>query len=166
MSKAIWAIESLIVLFGKLSGYLVVLLATLVVYDALNRYLFSGGSVALQELEWHLFDMIFLLGLSFALQADRHVRVDMFYAHFSDRRKAIVDLLSNLLLILPFVLMVIYVSYDYVMLSFNQHEISPDPGGLCCRYLIKSMMIVGFVLLGLQSLAEIYKNIKSIRECA
>lgn len=163
MSKAIKAIESLIEIFAKLAAFLVLILSLLVVYDSVNRYFFGGGSVALQELEWHLFDILFLLGLSYTLKHDKHVRVDIFYSNFSIRTKAVVNIISQLFLILPFVLLILYVSYDYIMLSFSQNEISPDPGGLCCRYAIKSMMVLGFILLGLQSLAELGKNITLLK---
>ncbi len=157
-------IESLTQLFAKIAAFLVIVLSLLVVYDSINRYFFAGGSVALQELEWHLFDIIFLLGLSYTLKSDKHVRVDIFYANYSQKTKAIINIISQVFLILPFVFLILYVSYDYVALSYNQNEISPDPGGLGYRYLIKSMMIAGFVLLGLQSVAEISKNIKIVKE--
>ncbi len=157
-------IESLTQLFAKIAAFLVIMLSLLVVYDSINRYFFGGGSVALQELEWHLFDIIFLLGLAYTLKSDKHVRVDIFYANYSEKTKAIVNIISQIFLILPFVFLILYVSYGYVELSYNQNEISPDPGGLGYRYLIKSMMIAGFILLGLQSVAEIFKNIKIIKK--
>ncbi|MCH9813447.1 MAG: TRAP transporter small permease subunit [Epsilonproteobacteria bacterium] len=163
MSKAIKAIEYLIDLFAKLAALLVLILSFLVVYDSISRYFFDGGSVALQELEWHLFDIIFLLGLSYTLKSDKHVRVDIFYTHFTQQTKAIVNIIAQLFLVLPFVLLVLYVSYDYIALSYGQNEISADPGGLCCRYLIKSMMMVGFFLLGIQSFAEVAKNITKLK---
>jgi TRAP-type mannitol/chloroaromatic compound transport system permease small subunit len=156
-------IDNITRVFAILSAILIVALSLLVVYDALNRYLFHGGSVALQELEWHLFDIIFLTGLSYTLLHDSHVRVDIFYSKFSDKTKAIVNIFSHLFLIIPFALMIVYMSYPYIMMSFDQNEISSDPGGLCCRYLIKSMIIFGFSLLALQSLSEVFKNIRSLK---
>ena len=156
-------IEKLIALFAKFAALLVIFLSLLVVYDALNRYLLHGGSVALQELEWHIFDILFLLGLSYTLQQDKHVRVDIFYASFSPRTKAIIEIISQLFMVLPFTLLILYVSWDFVMQSYLQHEISSDPGGLTHRYLIKGMILVGFVLLGLQSLVILWRNIRLLR---
>ena len=164
MEKVVALTERLIALFARFSALLTIALALLVVYDALNRYLFHSGSVALQEWEWHLFDIIFLLGLSYTLQQDKHVRVDIFYARFSENTKAVIDTFAQLFLILPFTLMILWVSYDFVALSFSQHEISADPGGLGYRYLIKGMILVGFSLLALQSLCRLYRNIQKIRE--
>ena len=156
-------IDNLVEFFGKVSSYLVLVLSLLVVYDALSRYLFHEGSVALQELEWHIFDVVFLLGLSFALKSDEHVRVDIFYSQFSPKTKAVVNLISMLFLVIPFSLMVIYTSSNFVYLSFLQNEISSDPGGLKYRYIIKGFIAFGFVLLSLQAVSEVVKNIKVLR---
>ena len=156
-------IEKIVSLFAKLAAYLVIALSLLVVYDAMNRYLFHGGSVALQELEWHIFDILFLLGLSYTLQKDAHVRVDIFYARFSPKTKAFIDILSQLFLVIPFSLLVLYVSWDFVLQSYAQHEISSDPGGLTHRYLIKGMILLGFVLLLLQSFAILWQKIAFLR---
>lgn len=164
MDSVVAAIERLIALFAKVAALLVIALSLLVVWDALNRYLFHGGSVALQEWEWHLFDILFLLGLSYTLQSDKHVRVDIFYSRFTPRTKAIVDTLSQLFLVIPFTLLILYVSWDFVAISYAQHEVSADPGGLSHRYLIKGMILVGFVLLLLQSLCTLWHNIRKVRE--
>jgi len=155
--------EKIISLFAKISALLVVALSFLVVYDALNRYFFGGGSVALQELEWHLFDIIFLIGLSYTLQSDKHVRVDIFYASFSEKTKAKIEIFSQLFLVIPFSMLILYVSYDFVVQSYLQNEISPDPGGLTHRYLIKSTILAGFFLLLIQSLCTLYKNIQLLK---
>ncbi len=158
MGSISYYIDRLTAFFGKVAAILVVALTLLIVYDAGMRYLFHSGSVALQELEWHLYDMIFLLGLSYTLKHDKHVRVDIFYAKFSKKTKAIINIISQVFLVLPFVALVLYVSWDFVAMSYAQHEGSSDPGGLCCRYIIKSGVILAFILLGLQSISEIYKN--------
>jgi TRAP-type mannitol/chloroaromatic compound transport system permease small subunit len=157
------AIDSLTDFFGKVSSYLVLVLSLLVVYDALGRYLFHEGSVALQELEWHIFDVVFLVGLSWALKVDEHVRVDIFYSRFSPKTKAFVNLVSMLFLIIPFSIMIVYTSSNFIYLSFLQDEISSDPGGLKYRYVIKGFIAFGFVLLALQGVSEAFKNLKILR---
>ena len=163
MRKISYLIEKLTAFFGKIAGVLVVALTLLIVYDAGMRYLFHEGSVALQELEWHFYDLIFLLGLSYTLKHDKHVRVDIFYMRYSPKTKAVLNIISQIFLILPFVALVVYVSWDFVAMSYAQHEGSSDPGGLCCRYAIKSAVILAFVLLGLQSVSEIYKNFLKLK---
>jgi len=142
---------------GYLASVLVVILSLLVAYDAGMRYLFSAGSIALQEIEWHLFDVIFLLGLSYALKHDKHVRVDIFFERYSQNTRMIVQILSMLLLVLPFSLLFLNDALDMTMQSYLQDEVSSDPGGLTHRWLIKAMLVLSFVLLILQSLSEILK---------
>jgi len=142
---------------GYLAAILVVLLSLLVAYDAGMRYLFSAGSIALQEVEWHLFDMIFLLGLSYALKHDKHVRVDIFFEKYSPDTKHIVQILSMLFLLIPFSLLFLNDALDMTFQSFLQHEVSPDPGGLGNRWVIKAVLVFAFVLLMIQALSEVLK---------
>lgn len=142
---------------GAIAAFLVVLLSLLVAYDAAMRYLFSEGSIALQEVEWHLFDVIFLLGLTYALKHDKHVRVDIFFERYSKESRSIVQILSMLFLIIPFSLVFLSDSIDMLIQSYLQHEISSDPGGLTHRYIIKGVLVISFILLILQALSEVLK---------
>ena len=142
---------------GIIAAFLVVVLSLLVSYDAMMRYLFAAGSIALQEIEWHLFDIIFLLGLTYALKHDKHVRVDIFFERYSKETKAIVQILSMLLLVIPFSLLFLSDSIDMFTQSYLQNEISSDPGGLTHRYIIKGVLVLSFILLIIQALSEILK---------
>lgn len=144
------------------SALVLALLVMLVVYDATARYLFQTGSIALQELEWHLFDIVILLGIGHTLQQNLHVRVDIFYDSFSERTRNIVDIFAFTFFIFPFSLLIIYIGFDFVMLSFDQLEGSSNPGGLPYRFLVKSLMPIAFILLGLQVLSELIKRIKAL----
>ena len=137
---------------------ILVILVLLVVYDATARYLFSSGSIALQELEWHLFDVIILFGISYTLKQNAHVRVDIFYASYSKKTKALINIISSIFFILPFSILIIYISLDFVAMSFAQNEVSSNPGGLEYRYIVKSLMPLSFVFLSLQALKEIKLN--------
>ena len=142
---------------GYIAAFIVVILSLLVAYDSVMRYLFASGSIALQEIEWHLFDVIFLLGLTYALKHDKHVRVDIFYEHYTQDTKAMVQILSQLLLILPFSVLFVYDAYDMALQSFLQQEVSSDPGGLPYRWVIKGVLVFAFILLILQSFSEMIK---------
>ncbi len=148
---------------GKTAGAALVVLVILVVYDALMRYLFQSGSIALQELEWHLFDVIILLSIAYTFSHDAHVRVDIFYERFSARTKALVNLAGTVLFVLPFSLLIIYLGIDFVSLSFSQMEASADPGGLPYRFIIKSFIPLAFVLMALQSLRVIVLSYQTFR---
>ncbi|MEA3492173.1 MAG: TRAP transporter large permease subunit [Campylobacterota bacterium] len=141
---------------------MVVVLALLVTYDAIMRYLFSAGSIGLQEVEWHLYDMVFLLGITYALKHNKHVRVDIFYERYSNQTRAIIQIFSMLFLVIPFSALLMSDAYDLMMQSYLQQEISSDPGGLTHRYLIKGMIFVSFGLLVMQAVSEILKSYHSL----
>ncbi len=147
---------------GFLTAILAIFLALLIGYDATMRYLYSGGSIALQELEWHIFDAVFLFGLSYALKHDKHVRVDILFVHYSKETKAIVQILSMIFLLIPFALLFLNGSYDMMVQSYLQNEISSDPGGLSRRYIIKGVLFLAFVLLLFQAISEIIKAYQKI----
>lgn len=146
-----------------MAGAALAVLVLLVVYDALMRYLFQSGSVALQELEWHLFDVIILLSLAYTLSHDAHVRVDLFYEHFSLKTKAAINLIGSILFILPFSILIIYLGLDYVAMSFSQMEASADPGGLPYRFIIKAFIPAAFVLMVLQTFRVIVSSYQTMR---
>ena len=143
---------------GYLTAFVLVILVLLVVYDASARYIFSSGSIALQELEWHLFDEIILFGIAYTLRENSHVRVDIFYASYSDKTKALVNIIGSLFFILPFSILIIYIGLDFVQQSFIQNEASSNPGGLEYRFIVKSFMPLAFVFLALQALKDAYDN--------
>ena len=147
-----------------LSAFALTCLVLLVVYDASARYLFNAGSIALQELEWHLFDIVILFSIAYALHVNVHVRVDIFYDHFSVKIKEIINIISALFFILPLSVLIIYVGYDFVLMSYTQLEASSNPGGLPFRYIVKALMPLSFVLLFLQALSEVMHAIGRLRE--
>ena len=163
MLKLSYWIDELSKWAGALGAIAAMALALLIVYDASMRYIFNEGSVALQELEWHLFDILFLLGLSYALKHNKHVRVDLFYARMSAKFKEIVQIITMIFFVIPLGLLVVGFSWDFVLQSFIQGEMSPDPGGLCCRYIIKSFVIISFILLILQAISETIKSCYKIK---
>ena len=152
-----YTIDTLIKRIGFLTAVLALLLALLIGYDAIMRYLFSEGSIALQEIEWHLFDVVFLFGLSYALKHDKHVRVDILFVNYSANTKAVVQILSMLFLLIPFSLFFLNGALDMTIQSFMQNEVSSDPGGLGYRFIIKGILFLAFILLVLQALSEIIK---------
>ena len=138
---------------GILVSWLASILVLIVCYDVVTRYAFNTSSVAVQELEWHVFAALFLLGATYTLKHDKHVRVDIFYSRYSQKRKALVNLVGVVLFLLPFCIIVIYTSLDFVHNSFKVLESSPDPGGLPARYIIKSVLPISFFFLLLQGIA-------------
>ena len=146
---------------GKLTSWLILLMVLIICYDVFMRSAFQIGSVALQELEWHLFALVFLLGAGYTLKHDGHVRVDIFYqSRWMDKRnRAWVDVFGFLFLLLPFCLLVIISSLPFVFNSFDIAEGSPDAGGLSYRFLLKSAIPIGFCLVLLQGFAGFLQNL-------
>ncbi|TKI70034.1 TRAP transporter small permease subunit [Sulfurimonas crateris] len=156
-------IDKTIKYLGYFTAFVVALLVLLVVYDATVRYLFSGGSVALQELEWHLFDIVILFGIVYALRESAHVRVDIFYASFSQKTQALINIIASLLFVLPFSFLIIYIGVDFVSMSYLQNEASSNPGGLEYRFLVKSLMPLSFAFLSLQAIRDAKTNFDAWR---
>ena len=102
------------------------------------------------------------MGSSITLQKDEHVRVDVFYSKFSEKKKQIINLLGNVFFLLPFSLVIFYTSLPFVEDSLSILESSPDPGGLPYRIIIKSIIPISFLLLALQGVINILKNLKKI----
>ena len=151
-------IESVIDLFGKVAAWLTLSIVLLIVVNVILRYTMSLGSVWAQELEWHLLAAMILFGISFSLLRGDNVRVDLFYANYTPQKKYIVDLVSAILTIIIAVFFV-KLSINYVGQSFSIGEKSPDPGGIPMRWLVKSLIPIGFSLLALQGFAEMLRVI-------
>ena len=141
---------------GRLASWLGLMLVLLVAFDVLARYLFAYGSVALQELEWHLLAATALIGMSYTLHRGEEVRVDILYARFRPSARRLVDLLTAALT-LALSLIVIKLSLAYVNQSYALGEGSPDPGGLPYRFVLKALIPLGFMLLAIQAVVQFYR---------
>ncbi len=147
---------------GKGVAWLNTLLVLLICYDVIARYLFNSTFSAIIELEWHLFAFIFLVGAAYALKHDKHVRVDVFYANFTEKQQAWVNLLGTVFFLIPFCLIVIYTSIRFTGNAFAINEGSPDPGGLPARYVVKAAIPIGFTLLLLQAISLLIKSLLTL----
>ena len=116
------------------------------------------GSVFLQDVVLYLHGSLFLLGAAFALKRGAHVRVDIFYRNFNESKKALVDLLGNVIFLQPVCWTILFYSWGYVEFSWRIMEVSPEPDGLPFVYIQKSLLIAVAALLSLQSLSEILKS--------
>ncbi|SHI11437.1 TRAP transporter small permease subunit [Ferrimonas marina] len=144
---------------GQLCGLLMLLMLLLAFLVVVLRYVFDLGSIALQEAVLYLHGALFTLGAGFTLKHQGHVRVDIFYREWSPRRKAWVDLLGTLLLLLPFLGFIALQSWDYVANAWARMEGSVEAGGLGLVYLQKSLILALVLTLGLQALAELGRNL-------
>ena len=155
-------IDAFIDLVGRIASWLVFVLALVMGGNVLLRYGFSLGWIWAQELEWHLLVPICLIGMSYALRHGEHVRVDILFASFSPRAKHAVDALAAVLAMV-FSALVIWLSLAYVAQSWSIGEGTANPGGIEYRYVIKSLIPIGFALLFLQSLAQAIHSVLAAR---
>lgn len=156
-------LDAFIERIGKLSSWLIFMLVLMVAGDVLFRYFFHISSIAEQELQWHILAAIAMFGSAFTFQQKEHVRVDLFYHHYNEKIKILMDILIPLFIIIPFSIFIVYLSLDYVMQSYNNGEVSPDPGGLPYRYLVKSLIPLGFTLILIQGIAVLLKAVSEIK---
>lgn len=152
------AINSFSELLGKVTAILFILLLLNVFYDVIMRYLFNDVSIGMQELEWHLYAAVFMLGIPYTLYKDGHVRVDIIYDSLSARKQAWIDILGTLFLLIPFTLLVVKYGFDFSMEAYGLGEGSGDPGGLPYRWIIKGVIPFAFFAIFLSGVGLMLKS--------
>ncbi|WP_428023347.1 TRAP transporter small permease subunit [Arcobacter sp.] len=144
---------------GTITAITMVLMILNVFYDVIMRYFFKSGSIAMQEMEWHLFSIIILLGISYTLKEDGHVRVDLIYDRLPDRKKAMINMVGVITFILPIALLVGLSSIGNAHEAYVSMEQSGDPGGLPYRWIVKALIPLSFLLLLITSIGYFIKNL-------
>lgn len=143
---------------GRFVSWITALLVLVVFGDVVMRYVFQISFVFTQELEWHLFGFIFLIGAGYTLLHDGHVRVDIIYQKLGSKAQAWINLIGCLFFLFPGCFLVVFTSLGFVENSFAIFEGSPDPGGVPLRFILKSMIPLGFFLVWLQGLSLFIKS--------
>lgn len=123
----------------------------------IGRYAFATSSVMMEELAWHVSGAAWLIGLSYTLISDHHVRVDVLYERFGTKTKAWIETLGIIVLLLPFTVIAINMLGDFFWSSWKQGEVSNSPGGLPARYVIKFIMLASFGLLAVAAVSRLLK---------
>ena len=150
-------IDTLLDQIGRATSYIWLVLLAVVVVNVVLRYAFSEGRIELEELQWHLYSIGFLLGMSYAYKADSHIRVDVLHERMQPRTQAWIEFYGILLFLLPFISLVLIYALPFVYSSWNLNEISPSPGGLPMRWLIKAFLPIGFFLLLLAVISRLIR---------
>jgi TRAP-type mannitol/chloroaromatic compound transport system permease small subunit len=161
--KLAGGIDAFTDLVGRATSWLALGIALVMGANVLMRYSFSIGFIWAQELEWHIFVPICLFGMSYALLHREHVRVDVLFQYFSDRNKRRVEILSAIIS-MAFCAIVIRLSIPYVYQSWSIGEGTANPGGIDYRYIIKSLIPIGFAIMFLQSFSEAIKSYLAMRK--
>jgi len=164
MLKMVQKIDHINDLIGRSIAWFTLLMVLVTFLIVLLRYAFNLGWIAMQESVVYLHAVVFMLGAGYTLKQNKHVRVDIFYAKMSARNKAWVDLIGSLLLLMPFCIFIIVVSWNYVSLSWSLFESSRDAGGLPAVFLLKTTIPVMAGLVLLQGIAQAMRSILTLRE--
>lgn len=167
MNRFLFFVDELNEKLGRLVAWLVVVIVLVGSWNAVARFLAKGigrgvNLNALQDAQWYLFSLLFLLGAAHALRRDAHVRVDVFSSRASPRARNWINLLGATFLLIPFCIVVIWAAWPLVHDAWAVREASPDPGGLA-RYPIKTAIPIGFALLLLQGLSEWARSAHALR---
>ena len=149
------AIDRLVGWVGELAAIMWPLLVLLIVIQVVARYVFGQGSIMMEEMQWHLYAMGFMLGLSLTEVRERNVRIDVIAERFKPRTRLWIELIGLLTMFMPFVLFIIWAGIPFFMTSFNLAETSAAPGGLPYRWFIKSFIITAFALLALVGIGRL-----------
>lgn len=144
---------------GTVTAVAMVLMIINVFYDVVMRYFFRSGSIGMQEMEWHLFSVIILLGVAYTLKEDGHVRVDLIYDRLTHKKKATINMIGAVVFVLPIAVLVGLSSIDNAVEAYMSMEQSGDPGGLPYRWIVKALIPLSFLLLIITNIGFFIKNL-------
>ncbi len=148
--------------FGRIADWLVLLACLISAGNAFVRYGLSTSSNAWLEVQWYCFAGVVMLGASYTLFRNEHVRVDLVYGSLGERARLWVDVFGFVLFLLPAMGLLAWMTWPFFLDSFFRHEGSPNAGGLL-RWPVKILLPLGFALLVLQGLSELIKRIALLR---
>lgn len=154
--------------FIRLIGHVVMwgngILVLVIILQVVLRYGFGRGMVVIEELQWHLYGLGIMIGASYALVSDSHIRVDIVQANMTRKWKNRWELFGLLFLLLPFAIVIFHQSLDFVHESFRVNESSDAPLGLPFRWIIKGVIPVSFALLILAAVSRVVRILSFMRK--
>ncbi|RBP48434.1 TRAP transporter small permease subunit [Arenicella xantha] len=167
---------------GAIAASLLIALVFMLAFNVIMRYAFDASSIGLEELSWHFYAAVFLLGIPYALQSESHVRVDLVFDRLSPRKQAIIDLVGTLIFLIPTCLIIIWAGWNFTaaayqlggnpdnlsdfftqLVSTGIGEKSQDPGGLLNRWIIKGVIPLAFAGLLLAAIAFLLERVERLR---
>jgi len=152
-------LDAIVFKIGTVISWLSVFLIAIIVIQVFLRYTFNINYIQLEELQWHLYAIIVMFGLSYAMVNHSHVRVDIVRIKFSTNLQRKVEIIGILFLMVPFMFIVIDFGTDLTMEALRVNERSNSPDGLPFRWIIKSVMPISFILLFMASIYRIIKHV-------
>ena len=153
------AIDRFVQRIGMTVAWAYVLLVLVIMLQVILRKGFASGFIALEELQWHLYSIGVMFGLSYAQTTNSHIRVDLFYSRLRNRTKRLIEVISIPTMVLPFIVIIFMQSLDFVSEAYRVNESSEAPSGLPWRWLIKGVIPVSFALLGLAVISRFIRDL-------
>jgi|TARA_B100000586_G_scaffold131459_1_gene95051 TRAP-type mannitol/chloroaromatic compound transport system permease small subunit len=148
---------------GEAASWINGILILVIILQVVLRYVFGVGMVILEELQWHLYAVGIMLGLSYCLVMDTHIRLDIAHEKFSPRTQEIIELLGTIFLLLPIIIIILIHSWPFLEESIRINERSDSPVGLPFRWIIKTFLPLGFSLLGLAAISRMIRSIHFLK---
>jgi TRAP-type mannitol/chloroaromatic compound transport system permease small subunit len=155
------AIDALNAAIGVVADWMVLIVVCIGAGTAVLRYGFNYGSNGFLEIQWYLFGAIVLLGASYTLRRNEHVRVDVIYGLLPRRGRLVVDIVGFALFLLPAMVYLAWLSWPLFANAWRIGETSQNSGGLI-RWPILLVLPVGFALVALQGISELIKRIAAL----
>lgn len=156
-------IDRLLTLVGEIASVLWTVLVAVIVVQVVARYAFGRGSIVMEELQWHLYAIGFMLGLGFTDMRERNVRIDVLAERMRPRTRLYIELFGLVFLFLSFCLVVIWFAVPFFLSSYQLNETSAAAGGLPYRWVLKSFIVTGFALLALSGLGRVTRVWAALR---
>lgn len=150
-------LDALLVAIGKAASWLWIVVTGVIIWAVVGRYMFGQDSVLLEEVQWHLAGIGWLLGLAYTLVVDDHVRVDVIHERLSLKAQAWIELFGLVFLLLPFLVIAVNEMVPYAINSWSVDETSQAPGGLPHRWVLKFIIALAFALLIVGAFSRLLK---------
>lgn len=151
-------IDAITAAIGRSVSWLILVAVLVSAINAVVRKMFDMSSNAWLELQWYLFGAVFLLAAAYTLQKNEHIRIDILSSSWSKRTRDIIDLVLHIIFLVPFSVLMVYLSWSWFWLSYRTGEVSANAGGLII-WPAKSFVLIGFIMLTAQAFSEIIKRI-------
>ena len=153
------ALDAFINRTGQLISWLAAVLIVVIIIQVILRYVFGRGLVVLEEVQWHLYAIGIMIGFSYAIVHDSHIRLDLLHDRFPRRRKEKVEIFGILFLLMPMIIVILIHSWPFLYDSLRINEHSDAPMGLCCRWFIKAFLPIGFIMMILAAISRLVRAI-------
>lgn len=150
-------IDRLVDRIGSLTSWLWVVVMVVILVSVVSRYVFGTGSIMLEEIQWHLYGVAWLIGLSYTLVHDDHVRVDVLHERLGLRSQVWIEFFGILLLLLPFLLITFYYSLPYFLSAYEINERALAPDGLPARWVLKFFIPLSVLLLSVAAISRLLR---------